>query len=77
MRFFALILMLAAASRVLQTPPPGGRVDPATGHRVIQVSDEPGSATLYFHDQASPDRGAARLCGGVEKGQREKAEGKR
>jgi oligogalacturonide lyase len=55
MRFVALILLLAAASPALQTPPPGSRrewIDPATGHRVIRVSDDSGSATLYFHDNA-------------------------
>lgn len=29
--------------------PPGAWIDPATGHRVIRLSDEPGSASLYFH----------------------------
>jgi oligogalacturonide lyase len=55
MRFVALILLLAAASPALQTPPPASRrewIDPATGHRVIRVSDDSGSATLYFHDNA-------------------------
>jgi hypothetical protein len=36
-----------------QNPPPestpGDWIDPATGHRVIRLSDEPGSASLYFH----------------------------
>jgi oligogalacturonide lyase len=31
-------------------------IDPDTGHRVIRVSTEPGSQTLYFHDNAySPE----------------------
>jgi oligogalacturonide lyase len=31
-------------------------VDPDTGHRVIRISTEPGSQTLYFHDNAySPE----------------------
>lgn len=29
--------------------PPREWVDPATGHRVIRLSDAPGSASLYFH----------------------------
>ncbi len=55
MRFVALLFSLAAAGSVFQATQPGGRrewVDPATGHRVIRLSDEPGSSTLYFHDNA-------------------------
>src|SRR5713226_1620825 len=29
--------------------PPREWVEPATGHRVVRLSDEPGSASLYFH----------------------------
>jgi len=32
--------------------PPLEWVDPATGHRVIRLSREPGSASLYFHQNA-------------------------
>jgi oligogalacturonide lyase len=36
--------------------PPSDWIDPATGHRVIRLSTEPGSQTLYFHDNAySPE----------------------
>ena len=36
--------------------PPADWIDPNTGHRVIRLSAEPGSQTLYFHDNAySPD----------------------
>jgi oligogalacturonide lyase len=55
MKLVALILFLAAAGTALQTPPPAGRrdwIEPATGHRVIRISDDPGSSTLYFHDNA-------------------------
>src|SRR6202158_5212551 len=31
-------------------------IDPDTGHRIIRLSDEPGSASLYFHQNAyTPD----------------------
>src|SRR5262249_18160497 len=31
-------------------------IDPDTGHRVVRLSDEPGSASLYFHQNAyTPD----------------------
>ena len=55
MKLAALLLFLTAAAAALQTPAPAERrewIDPATGHRVIRVSDEPGSSTLYFHDNA-------------------------
>lgn len=32
--------------------PPRSWVDPATGHRVLRLSSEPGSASLYFHQNA-------------------------
>jgi oligogalacturonide lyase len=54
MRFAALILLLAASS-AMQTAAPSSRrerIDPATGHRVIRLSEDPGSSTLYFHDNA-------------------------
>jgi oligogalacturonide lyase len=36
--------------------PPREWIDPDTGHRVIRLSDEPGSASLYFHQNAyTPD----------------------
>src|SRR5471032_3073686 len=36
--------------------PPKSWVDPDTGHRVIRLTDEPGSASLYFNDNScTPD----------------------
>jgi oligogalacturonide lyase len=38
------------------TEPPTEWIDPATGHRVVRLSREPGSISLYFHQNAySPD----------------------
>src|SRR5438128_5883308 len=62
-RFFtktslALLLLLTTASfaRAQQKDPPREWIDPDTGHRVIRLSDEPGSASLYFHQNAyTPD----------------------
>src|SRR5581483_7891942 len=48
----------ALASGALAQPsaPPREWIDPDTGHRVIRLSDEPGSASLYFHQNPySPD----------------------
>jgi oligogalacturonide lyase len=39
-----------------ETQPPREWIDPGTGHRVIRLSDEPGSQSLYFHQNAyTPD----------------------
>ena len=58
MRLLAL-LALCAVSLAPTRPTdelPRDWIDPATGHRVIRLSTEPGSQTLYFHDnQYSPE----------------------
>jgi oligogalacturonide lyase len=39
-----------------QSETPREWIDPDTGHRVVRLSDEPGSASLYFHQNAyTPD----------------------
>lgn len=57
--FVALIasLLLAASSRAQASKEvPREWIDPDTGHRVIRLSEEPGSASLYFHQNAyTPD----------------------
>lgn len=41
---------------VLRAEPPREWVDSATGRRVVRLSDEPGTASLYFHQHAfTPD----------------------
>ena len=54
MRLVALALPLTAAATILGQAPSAARqwVDPATGHRIVRLSDDPGSSTLYFHDNA-------------------------
>jgi oligogalacturonide lyase len=42
----------SAPAALPPAPPPTDWIDPATGHRIIQLSTEPGSSTLYFHDNA-------------------------
>jgi len=42
--FLYVVLPVAA-----QTPPPKSWIDPDTGHRVVRLTDEPGSASLYFN----------------------------
>jgi len=54
----AALLLCAMAVAPVRIPdePPSDWIDPDTGHRVIRLSTEPGSTTLYFHDNAyTPD----------------------
>jgi oligogalacturonide lyase len=45
---FALIA-ICAESALAQEQPPKEWIDPDAGHRVIRLTDEPGSQSLYFH----------------------------
>lgn len=67
-RVLALYLCLAAAfpagvfaasettSASVPTEPPTSWIDPDTGHRVIRLTREPGSASLYFNENSyTPD----------------------
>jgi oligogalacturonide lyase len=47
-----MFLGLAVASAGPQAAPPTEWIEPATGHRVIRLSREPGTASLYFHQNA-------------------------
>lgn len=57
--FLALVLTFApglSAADSPATPPPKSWIDPDTGHRVTRVTDEPGSASLYFNTNSfTPD----------------------
>jgi oligogalacturonide lyase len=52
-----LVLSVGAALTVRAAEePPREWIDPDTGHRVVRLSDQPGTASLYFHQNAySPD----------------------
>src|SRR5512133_1739232 len=43
-RFFLIALPLVAAD-----PPPKSWIDPDTGHRIVRLTEEPNSASLYFN----------------------------
>ncbi len=50
-----LTFICPLVSSLADTPPsepPTEWIDPATGHRVVRLSREPGSASLYFHQNA-------------------------
>jgi oligogalacturonide lyase len=52
----AILSSAFAAAASTSSPPPTDWIDPDTGHRIIQLSTEPGSTTLYFHVNAySPE----------------------
>jgi oligogalacturonide lyase len=53
----SLVLAASVAGLLIRAQePPVEWIDAATGHRVIRLSREPGSASLYFHQNAySPD----------------------
>ena len=45
-------LALAGGGPASAVDPPREWFEPATGHRVVRLSDAPGSASLYFHQNA-------------------------
>lgn len=46
----ALVVAAGASGQGEETaPPPREWIDPDTGHRVVRLSDEPGSSSLYFN----------------------------
>jgi len=56
LKCLAVILLLALTNLAQQPEPPREWIDPDTGHRVVRLSTEPGSASLYFHQNAyTPD----------------------
>ncbi|MEO7599271.1 MAG: oligogalacturonate lyase family protein [Opitutus sp.] len=57
MKIPAFLLLALATSRLFAADaPPREWIDADTGHRVVRLSDEPGTASLYFHQNAySPD----------------------
>ncbi|HTV62204.1 MAG TPA: oligogalacturonate lyase family protein [Verrucomicrobiae bacterium] len=44
-----ILLLTLALQLCAQTAPPRDWIDPDTGHRVVQLSTEPGSESLYFN----------------------------
>ncbi|MBI3210391.1 MAG: oligogalacturonate lyase [Candidatus Solibacter usitatus] len=51
-----ILLALAFSGILAAQTPPKSWIDPDTGHRVLRLTDEPGSASLYFNQNAyTPD----------------------
>ena len=56
MRRFAFLMTLSAAVALAADGLPREWIDPDTGHRVVRLTDEPNSASLYFNQNAyTPD----------------------
>jgi beta-galactosidase len=52
-------LVPVARPAVAPATPPREWIDPATGYRIVRLSEEPGSTSLYFHQNAyAPGSGA-------------------
>ena len=49
---FILTAALSAQTKTAPNEPPREYIDKDTGHRVVRLSDEPGSSTFYFHQNA-------------------------
>src|SRR5689334_25255283 len=68
-RIFSTFLLIILAALILQAQdPPREWVDPDTGHRVVRLSDEPGSSSFYFHQNgytASGDKLVFSTRGGL------------
>ncbi|WP_312489704.1 oligogalacturonate lyase family protein [Sphingomonas sp.] len=47
----AILALMAVPSAIMaaETSPPREWIDPDTGHRIVRLSDEPGSSSLYFN----------------------------
>src|SRR5216110_1240812 len=55
-KYFLAVPFLVINCWAQQAEPPREWIDPDTGHRVVRLSDEPGTASLYFHQNAyTPD----------------------
>src|SRR6266545_341492 len=55
MRLVIAAIMLLSGAQLWATvaqEPPTEWIDPDTGHKIIRLSVEPGSASLYFHQNA-------------------------
>jgi oligogalacturonide lyase len=56
-KLLVLAFTVASLRAFAAAEPPTDWIDPDTGHRIIQLSREPGSASLYFHQNAFTPKG--------------------
>ena len=50
--YVLLALVITTLAQAADDEPPRDWIDPATGHRIVRLSREGGSASLYFHQNA-------------------------
>lgn len=62
--FFLTGIALVSTASLLAAEPPTEWIDPDTGHRVVRLSREPGSASLYFHQNAFTPEGDKMIFAG-------------
>src|SRR4051812_7750117 len=46
---FSLVALFGCGSALAAAEPPTDWIDPATGHRILRLSREPGTSSFYFH----------------------------
>ena len=51
------LLLLSVLTASAQTVPPKEWVDPDTGHRIVRLTEEPDSASLYFNQNGYTPNG--------------------
>lgn len=56
-RFLASLLLFFAVSIAQAQDPPADWINAVTGHRVIRLSRDPGTASFYFHQQPYTEKG--------------------
>ena len=57
MRSLTSFFLASVLTAFAQTPPPKEWVDPDTGHRIVRLTDEPESASLYFNQNGYTPNG--------------------
>ena len=55
--FIVILLSFLFSVAVIGQDVPKEWVDPETGHRVVRLSDEPGSSSFYFHQNGYTAKG--------------------
>ena len=54
---FLLTFLISSAAFAQTSELPREWIDPDTGHRIVRLSEEPGSQTFYFHQYAYTEGG--------------------
>src|SRR3954468_3355190 len=57
----AWLALIGLAVPAQDQAPPKSWIDPDTGHRVLRITDEPNSASLYFNENAYASDGKAMI----------------